>query len=191
MSAARAHRATEVRVRRAGEVLGSGIGAAGAARRVRIVPCPAVSGAADPIGAIAQRLEAAGACLLALPERGYSPHLRISRYEVVRSALDAYGWEASRIRPPHPSGAEIDQMDEALGWLAAIPEERFVLRRILGARALTHPLTGRHLFPWRRLGGVLGADHKSVQRWHREGLGIIHAALVAAERKLAQSGAAG
>ncbi|WP_288039041.1 DUF6362 family protein [Acidiphilium sp.] len=176
-----------VRARRAGEVLGSGIGTAGVERRVEIAPCPAVSGAADPIGAIASRLEAAGSCLLALPERGYSPHLRITRYEVVRSALDAYGWEASRIRPPHPSGAEIDRMDEALGWLAAIPEERFVLRRILGARALTHPLTGRHLFPWRRLGGVLGADHKSVQRWHREGLGIVLAALVAAERKLAES----
>ncbi|OYV84860.1 MAG: hypothetical protein B7Z64_06865 [Acidiphilium sp. 21-68-69] len=126
-----------MRAQRAGEVLGSGL-RAGTSGMVAIAPCPAVSGAADPIGAIASRLEAAGSCLLALPERGYSPHLRITRYDVVRSALDAYGWEASRIRPPHPSGAEIDRMDEAL-----------------------------------------------------EGLGIIRAALAAAERKLAQSGAAG
>ncbi len=64
-------------------------------------------------------------------------------------------------------------MDEAFGWLALIPEENFVLRRILGARALVHPLTERHLFPWRRLAQILGADHKSVQRWHGQGVAII------------------
>ncbi|HEX7389829.1 MAG TPA: DUF6362 family protein, partial [Acidiphilium sp.] len=113
----------------------------------------------------------------ALPDIGYSPHMRIMRYEVVHSALDAYGWQSARVRPPHPSAAAIDRMDEALSWLALIPEERSVLRRIVGARALTHPLTGRSLFPWRKLAGVLGTDHKSVQRWHRDGLRLILAGL--------------
>lgn len=165
-----------------------GTGIAGTAT---ILPCPAVTGAKDPVAAVAARLEAAGACLLALPNTGYSPHLRITRYEVVHSALDAYGWQGARLRQPHPSGAEIDRMDEALGWLAAIPEQKFLLRRIVGARALTHPLTGRHLYPWRRLGAVLGADHKSVQRWHREGLKLIVAALGGTEPKLAQRRGAG
>lgn len=157
-----------MRAQRVGAALGSGI-----AHTATIRPCPAVTMAEDPLAAIAARLEEAGSCLLALPNTGYSPHLRMMRYEVVHSALDAYGWQAARIRPPHPSGAAIDRMDEALGWLAAIPEDRFVLRRILGARALTHPLTGRHLYPWRRLAGILGADHKSVQRWHKDGLKLI------------------
>ena len=64
-------------------------------------------------------------------------------------------------------------MDETFGWLALIPEQSFLLRRILGARALVHPLTGRYLFPWRRLAGLLGADHKSVQRWHASGLKML------------------
>jgi hypothetical protein len=58
-----------------------------------------------------------------------------------------------------------------------IPEKKFVLRRIVGARALVHPLTRRHLFPWRRLAGILGADHKSVQRWHRDGIELMLKAL--------------
>ncbi|MGC9270165.1 DUF6362 family protein [Acidiphilium sp.] len=161
-----------VRAQSAGAVLGSGV-----ATRVMIRPCPAITTAAHPLTALTERLEDAGSTLLALPNSGYSPHLRMMRYEVVHSALDAYGWEPARIRAPHPSGAAIDRMDEALGWLAIIPEERFVLRRILGARALTHPLTGRYLYPWRRLGSVLGADHKSVQRWHRDGLNLILDAL--------------
>jgi hypothetical protein len=68
-------------------------------------------------------------------------------------------------------------MDEAFGWLALIPEQNFVLRRILGARALIHPLTRRHLFPWRRLATTLGADHKSVQRWHESGVAMVVEAL--------------
>ncbi|MDE8347218.1 MAG: DUF6362 family protein [Acidocella sp.] len=160
--------AQAVRAQAMGAVLGSGVLA-----RASIRPCPAITTAENPEATLAARLEEAGSTLLALPNTGYSPHLRMMRYEVVHSALDAYGWQPAQVRQPHPTGAAIDRMDEALGWLAIIPEDRFVLRRILGARALTHPLTGRYLYPWRRLGTVLGADHKSVQRWHRDGLGLI------------------
>ncbi len=73
-------------------------------------------------------------------------------------------------------------MDEALGWIALIPRERYVLRRIVGARALVSPVTERHLFSWRRLGGVLGADHKAVQRWHAQGIGLLVAAVGALQR---------
>ena len=44
-----------------------------------------------------------------------------------------------------------------------------MLRRIVGARSLVHPMTGRHLYSWRRLGTAIGADHKAVQRWHAQG----------------------
>ncbi len=80
-------------------------------------------------------------------------------------------------RPPVPSAARITRMDEAFGWIAHIPLERYVLRRIVGARSLIHPISERHLFPWRRLGAVLGADHKAVQRWHAEAVAIIARAL--------------
>lgn len=126
---------------------------------------------------IVARLEAAGAALLALPGRGYSTQMRTMRFDVVHSALDAYGWQTAAVRPPMPSAAAISQMDEAFGWLAVIPEDKYVLRRILGARALVHPVTLRHLFPWRRIGTMLGADHKSIQRWHEQGVEMLRAAL--------------
>jgi hypothetical protein len=123
------------------------------------------------------RLEEAGMTLLALPHTGPSTRLRQSSIETVRTALEAYGWTAERARPAVPDAVKIDRMDEAMGWITLIPRERYVLRRIVGARSLVSPMTERHLFSWRRLGALLGADHKAVQRWHGEAIGIIVAAL--------------
>jgi Domain of unknown function (DUF6362) len=124
------------------------------------------------------RLEEAGTALLALPSSGWSTRMRSASLDIVRSAAESYGWTEGRLRPPVPSAAKITRMDEALGWIAHIPLDRYVLRRIVGARSLVHPISERHLFPWRRLGAVLGADHKAVQRWHKEGIAIIVTALL-------------
>jgi hypothetical protein len=150
-----------------GQCLGSGMRAKPAVARA---PCLAAE-------AIVARLEEAGATLLAMPSSGYSTRMRQMRFDIVHTALEAYGWAAAPIRAPAPDAAAISAMDEAFGWLALIPEGKFVLRRILGARALVHPITGRHLFPWRRLAATLGADHKSVQRWHRDGVDHLTRAL--------------
>jgi hypothetical protein len=123
------------------------------------------------------RLEEAGATLLALPGTGWSTRVRSTSIEIVRTALEAYGWDAARIRPAVPSAEKIDRMDEAMAWVALIQDSRFVLRRVVGARSLVHPVTDRHLYSWRRLGTVLGADHKAVQRWHAQGIVMIVAAL--------------
>jgi hypothetical protein len=125
---------------------------------------------------ITYRLEEAGATLLALPGTGYSTGLRTSQLDIVRDA-EAYGRQSGRIRPAVPSASRITRMDEALAWLILIPKERYVLRRIVGARSLVSPVTERHLFSWRRLGTVLGADHKAVQRWHGQGIDMIVAAV--------------
>lgn len=134
---------------------------------------------AGPLGApvdaayVIARLEEAGQTLLSLPAGGYSTRMRSGMPEIVRTAADAYGWEPARARAPAPSPARIDRMDEALRWPSLLPDDRYVLRRVLGARALVHPLTGRHLFPWRRLGTALGADHKAVQRWHAQAVDLL------------------
>ena len=120
--------------------------------------------------------------LLSLPHTGWSTRMRTTRYDLVRSAVEGYGWENWRrdsgpLRPAMPDGARVDRMDEAFGWIPLIPQDRYVLRRIVGARSLLHPVTERHLFPWRRLGAVLGADHKAIQRWHAQGIDLIVKAL--------------
>jgi len=131
---------------------------------------------------VVYRLEEAGATLLALPQSGHSTRLRLSHSDVVHTALEAYGWDKGRVRPPVPSASRITRMDEAMGWIAYIPNERYVLRRILGARCLVSPVTERHIYSWRRLGAVLGADHKAVQRWHAQAIDMVLSALVALKR---------
>jgi hypothetical protein len=69
--------------------------------------------------------------------------------------LEAYGWEAARIRPAVPSAEKIDRMDEAMAWITLIQSSQYVLRRVIGARSLVHPITDRHLYSWRRLGVIV------------------------------------
>jgi len=138
----------------------------------KLAPAASNGYAIDP-DFIIYRLEEAGATLLALPSTGYHTRLRTSCLEIVRTSLEAYGWHDARVRPAVPSADRIDRMDEAMGWISLIPLDRYVLRRVVGARSLVHPVTDRHLYPWRRLGRALGADHKAVQRWHAQGIAMI------------------
>jgi hypothetical protein len=132
---------------------------------------------------VTYRLEEAGATLLALPSTGFSTRLRTSKLDVMASAAESFGQAVSnRIRPPVPSASRITRMDEALGWITLIPQERYVIRRIVGARSLVSPITERHLFSWRRLGQTVGADHKAVQRWHAQGIDMLVAAIGAMKR---------
>ena len=107
-----------VRALRAGQELGSGV-------QGRAPATPAVGGARWNGEEIVARLERAGATLLALPSKGYTTHLRQMRFDIVHTALEAYGWEAPALRAPAPSAAAISAMDEAFGWLALIPERIF------------------------------------------------------------------
>ncbi|MDE8349893.1 MAG: DUF6362 family protein [Acidocella sp.] len=151
----------------------------GATDKTEKLLCSGKMAGIDAVSVVA-RLEAAGATLLAMPGRGYSTGLRQMRFDIVHTALEAYGWEAPPLRAPAPGAVAISDMDEAFGWLRLIPDGHYVMRRVVGARALVHPLTGRHLFTWRRLAATLGADHKSVQRWHAQGVAMMVSALRAA-----------
>ncbi len=122
-------------------------------------------------------LEEAGATLLSLPPSGFSPSLRTTTLPVLREAAEAYGWSLASLRPSLPSAARISRVDRAMGYLTLIPQDRYLLRRIVGCRSLVHPVSGLHIFSWRRLGDLIGADHKAVQRWYADGLRIILDAL--------------
>lgn len=117
------------------------------------------------------RLEEAGQILLCLPNVNATGGYPVA--DVVKTALESYGWRGTRAGPI-PKGSDfITRMEEAMSWLNLIPREKYALRRVVGARSLVHPITNRHLFPWRRLGAALGADHKAVQRWHAQGVDFI------------------
>ncbi len=137
---------------------------------------------------VTYRLEEAGATLLALPGTGYSTKMRVSQIDFVANAAEAYGRHPGFVRPAVPSASRITRMDEALGWIMLIPQERYVIRRIVGARSLVSPVTERHLYSWRRLGEAVGADHKAVQRWHAQGIDML-VATIGAVRRMERRGA--
>lgn len=122
-----------------------------------------------------QRLEAAGATLLAMPQRGMGPRLRQVRWPESFAGERAAGEGADgrRLRPPVPTAADISRMDETYSWIGLIPADRVVLRRIVHARSLVSPLTGRHIYSWRKVAVLLGADHRAVQRWYLSGLALM------------------
>lgn len=119
---------------------------------------------------VAYSLECAGRVLLAA-----RPDQIVRLSGVMRAVLDSYGWQGCT--STRPNDEELAAMKEVLARINLIPQERYVLRRVIAARCLVHPLTDRHLFPWRRLSDALGADHKAVQRWHAAGIGMITDAL--------------
>lgn len=49
------------------------------------------------------RLEEAGATVFALPGSGRTTRMRTSSIEIVRTAMESYGWSGSRIRHPCPA----------------------------------------------------------------------------------------
>lgn len=128
-------------------------------------------------GYVIRRLEEAGATLMALPGGNGSASLPSGMPDVVRSACEAYGWSDTPVRLPRPSAKRISEMEEALTWPGLIPAEQLLERRIVGARMLVHPVTGRHRHSWRRLGSLLGLEHKLVQRRHADGIATITARL--------------
>src|SRR4051794_27477069 len=95
---------------------------------------------------VVARLEEAGTTLLALPNSGPSTRLVQSGLEWVRDAAESYGHGRARLRPAIPSAAAISRMDQAYRWVSRIPEDRYVLRRIICSRCLVHPLTCRSLY---------------------------------------------
>ena len=120
------------------------------------------------------RLEQAGATLIALRVARVGPsEPRSGLPEPVREVSASYGWSRATTRPATPAAADIDRMDEALAWVQLIPQDKFVLRRIVNARCLVSPTTQRHLYTWSAIGRLIGADRRAVQRWHAQGIAHI------------------
>lgn len=92
-------------------------------------------------------LERAGQTLLSLPIAGARPAgFRSNMPEIVRQVAEAYGADPEEMRPATPSARAISEMDEALNWVSLIPQDKFVLRRVIQCRALVSPRTGRHVY---------------------------------------------
>lgn len=71
------------------------------------------------------------------------------------------------------SEEELSHMKKAYAWLLHIPEDRFVLRRIVVMRSLVDPITFQCLYPYKSIAELLEVDAKAVVRWYMQGLRFI------------------
>lgn len=116
------------------------------------------------------RLAEAGSILLTFP--GNEPIRRHLEESLVRTAIEEYARVASQTRDV-PSFDQISRMDEALGWINLIPQDRYVVRIIVGARCVVDPVTRRHVISWKWISRTLGADETAIKRWHSQGIDMI------------------
>ena len=109
---------------------------------------------------ISERLEFAGRTLLSLPSENEAPAgLKSSWPAYARAAIGDHGSGKLRAHPPAPTARAIAMMDEAFDWIGLIagdePRQR-IRRRLIWSRALCHPISGKHLFSWRKLAKMTG-----------------------------------
>jgi Domain of unknown function (DUF6362) len=122
------------------------------------------------------KLEQAGSTLMALRTKSPFPtEYGCSWPQWLYSAADLFDWPdpTEAARAARPSASAIDSMDYVFTWLKLIPKHRGIVGRIVAARALVHPVTGKHLCHWRRVAKTVGADYRACQRWHEQGIRII------------------
>lgn len=122
---------------------------------------------------VAYWLEKAGITLQCLPDTGPRLGLRLVSLELqaaARMAGQVSGGERRALRPSLEPG-DIEAMDTAFAWLSLIDNR--TERRIVCARLLVDPRTGRHRYSWRAIGRLLGVDHHAVQGWWQSGIAKI------------------
>lgn len=85
--------------------------------------------------------------------------------------------DSTPLRPPRPTSRQVTQMDQIFALLEHIPRDKVLQKRVVQARTLTRPVTGKHIYSWAKLARLLRTDRRAVQRWHAQGIGLIVFAL--------------
>jgi hypothetical protein len=74
----------------------------------------------------------------------------------------------SNLKSNPPGGHEIKFIDDILDLVLLVPDP--TVRRILHARALVAPVSGKHLYSWVRLAKLLKTNRKRIATLHNTGL---------------------
>ena len=114
----------------------------------------------------------AGERLLCMPLPNPGPaKQKICWPDTANDACVAYGYSDIKLKPISPAKDEIKFIDEILELILLVPDPR--IRRILQARSLVAPISGKHLYSWSRLAKLLSSDRRKVASTHNSGLLII------------------
>ena len=126
----------------------------------------------DPLGFadyVARRLDEAGLTLARMRVSGHGTGMRSYWPELVRQVFHDEAPPVSASIPA-PAANAISQMDETFRWLALLPSDPSRLRTVVLKRLIVSAITEKHRYSWRRLGDLLGCDHKTAKRWHADAI---------------------
>ena len=121
--------------------------------------------------AVRYELEQAGRTLVALKAgSGAFPQQHASTMpEPVHDFVTGYQGAVDVQAPmPRPSADEIDDLDRVLPWLFYIM--RPVVRRVVFARSLVHPLSDGYIYSYGKLERTLGMNRDHLRDLHAHGL---------------------
>lgn len=121
---------------------------------------------------VVQRLQDAHSTMALLPGSVGPQTLAAQSYGYVSEPHK--GDKAGRIKL-QPSREDIADMDEAVGWLSHI--HNTTIRRIVSARSVVSPKTGKPAMSWARVAVTVGATAEAVRWWHECGILAIVSAL--------------
>lgn len=113
-------------------------------------------------------LEWAGQRLLSLGTSSPKPKGYKTNWPDYVPDTRAYGYSPERLRPAKVPSAEIALMDELLLLPQLVHD--ITARRVVNARSLVTPVSGRYLYSWSRLSFMLHLDRRTVVRMHYNGL---------------------
>jgi hypothetical protein len=108
----------------------------------------------------ARLMERAIKTLRALPEPDRPRTLSGAWPDIVRDAIDAYGYTQASMPRFRPSPHDVSVMLDVLNWITWLEQQNGGKRdaRIIVARAFG--------YPWWMIGARFGRDPRTIQRWH-------------------------
>lgn len=118
-------------------------------------------------------MKRAGATLRAMPGGGISLQLSSVAMDMLDDPRESYGYTPVVINKTPPAAADISLMDLVLPWLAYVPEEKILIRKIVAHRMLWNTDRDISTWPYRKLGQKLRCNHLALKRWENEGVRII------------------
>jgi hypothetical protein len=137
---------------------------------------------------VKKTIESAGRTLAMLPRGfGSAPGVKSTWPETMREMLVFMNDEGDGLEiimpeleevKPKPSLREITELETVFDWmvdLASYCRRRELLHLVpaVWLGMLHHPVTGKRIYSWKRLGKRLGRSRQTAERWYEDGIRII------------------
>jgi hypothetical protein len=131
---------------------------------------------------VERNLRMAAWTMLRLSGTGVDMGFALQNLRAVPDPTLAYGYGPTKVHRIRPSAVEISHMDHVSRWYALVPEDKRVVRRVLGLSVLWDEDDERLFMPRARIARAVGCTPRSVGGWYRQGLQLVLGGLMARDQ---------